>query len=91
MPSSPTIDDLLLLEAAVTLTPRRINVSIGRVFEHVHGRPPGPDDLVDLRLAVLRLERDGLLRSDRDLNVEPTPDGQVAAELLRTRRNAGFK
>ena len=84
---SPTTQDLELLEAAVELTPRRVNVPVRLVFERLHGRPPGPSDLVDLRLAVLRLERDGLLRSDRALNVEPTPDGQVAVGLLRTRRS----
>ena len=84
--SAPTAQDLELLEAAVALTPRRISVPIGRVFEQLHGRPPGPRDLVELRLAVLRLERDGLLQSDLDLAVEPTPDGQVAVELLRAGR-----
>jgi hypothetical protein len=84
---SPTTEDLVLLAAAVDLTPRRINVPARRVFEQVHGRPPGPGDLVALRLAVLRLERDGLLRSDAALNVEPTPDGQVAVGLLRASRN----
>ena len=78
--------DLVLLEAAVALTPRRVNVPIRRVFERLHGRTPSLEELVDLRLAILRLERDGLLRSDRELNVEPTPDGEVAAELLRARR-----
>lgn len=85
---SPTVDDLELLEAAVALTPRRVNVPIRSVFERLHGRPPGPGDVVDLRLAVLRLERDGLLVSDEALNVEPTPDGQTAVRLLRTRRAA---
>lgn len=82
---TPTAQDLELLAAAVELTPRRVNVPIRRVFEHLHGRPPQPSELVDLRLAVLRLERDGLLRSDAGLVVEPTPDGQVAVALLRTR------
>lgn len=90
MSTSPTTDDLLLLEAAVALTPRRVNVPIERVFEHVHGRAPRRDEVVELRLSVLRLERDGLLLSDPDLNVEPTADGQVAAELLRARRAAGL-
>jgi hypothetical protein len=80
--------DLQLLEAAVELTPRRVNVPIRRVFERLHGRSPRLTEFVDLRLAVLRLERDGLLHSDRELNVEPTPDGQVAAELRRARRSA---
>jgi hypothetical protein len=80
--------DLALLEAAVALTPRRVNVPIRKVFEHLHGRAPALEELVELRLAILRLERDGLLQSDRQLNVEPTPDGQVAAELLRARRAA---
>jgi hypothetical protein len=84
---SPTTEDLELLAAAVDLTPRRVNVPARRVFEHRHGRPPGPTDLVELRMAVLRLERDGLLRSDAALNVEPTPDGQVAAGLVRARRD----
>ena len=84
---APTLQDLELLEAAVELTPRRVTVPIRRVFEQVHGRPPQAEDVVDLRLAVLRLERDGLLRSDVALNVEPTPDGQVAVGLLRARRD----
>jgi hypothetical protein len=83
--SSPTAADLELLEAAVDLTPRRVNVPVDRVFERLHGRLPGPADRVDLRLAVLRLERDGLLVSDHALNVEPTPDGQTAIRLLRVR------
>lgn len=82
----PTLEDLELLVAAVELTPRRVNVPARRAFERLHGRAPSPRDLVDLRLAVLRLERDGLVRADAALNVEPTPDGQVAAGLLRVRR-----
>jgi hypothetical protein len=83
---SSSESDFALLEAAVDLTQRRVNVSLGRVFEHVHARKAGSDDRVGLRLALLRLERDGLVQSDSDLNVEPTPDGQVAVELLRARR-----
>jgi hypothetical protein len=88
-PGAAQAEDLALLESAVTLTTRRVNVPIRRVFEHLHGRAPRLEEFVDLRLAILRLERDGLLHSDRELTVEPTPDGQVAAELLRARRAAG--
>jgi hypothetical protein len=84
--AGPTTQDLELLEAAVQLTRRRVSVAAGRAFERVHGRAPALADLVDLRMAVLRLERDGLVRSDRELRLEPTPDGEVAVELLRARR-----
>lgn len=84
--SSPTASDLALLEAAVELTPRRISVPIAVVFQRVNGCLPVPSDMVELRLAILRLERDGLLLSNPALDVEPTPDGQVAVELLRAGR-----
>ena len=81
-----TGEDLELLEAVVDLTRRRVSVAAATAFERVHGRAPRLDDLVDLRMAVLRLERDGLVESDRDLRLEPTPDGEIAVELLRARR-----
>ena len=83
---SPSESDFALLEAALALTQRRVNVPIGRVFVHLHARKAGSEDRAALRLALLRLERDGLVQSDSQLNVEPTPDGQVAVELLRARR-----
>ena len=86
--TAATSDDLDLLAAAVDLTPRRINVPARQVFERLQGRPPTWRERLELRLAILRLERDGLLRSDADLNVEPTPDGQVAVGLRRAGRRA---
>jgi hypothetical protein len=77
--------DLGLLDAVVALTRRRVSVPAADAFARLHGRPPGPSDLVELRMAILRLERDGLLISDRELRLEPTPDGEVAVELLRAR------
>lgn len=81
-------DDLALLDAVVALTRRRVTVAAGAAFEHARGRPPGTGDLVELRLSVLRLERDGLLRSDRELRLEATPDGEVAVELHRAAQGA---
>jgi len=80
---SPTGDDLVLLDAVVMLTRRRVTVPAAVAFERVHGRPPGMHDRIALRLAVLRLERDGLLTSDRELRLEATPDGEVVAQLRR--------
>jgi hypothetical protein len=80
-----TAADLALLDAVVSLTRRRISVPADVAFERLHGRPPDATDLVELRTAILRLERDGLVTSDRDLRLEPTPDGEVAVELLRYR------
>jgi hypothetical protein len=86
--SSPEADDLALLDAVVALTRRRVTVPARDAFDHLHGRQPAAADHVDLRLAVLRLERDGLLRSDRELRLEATPDGEVAVELHRAARRA---
>jgi hypothetical protein len=83
-----TAADLALLDAVVALTRRRISVPSATAYEQVHGRPPSGRERVELRLAVLRLERDGLVVSDRDLRLEATPDGEVAAELFRARRRA---
>ena len=85
---SARADDLALLDSVVALTRRRVTVPAGDAFEHARGRRPGSADLVDLRLSVLRLERDGLLRSDRELRLEATPDGEVAVELHRAAQNA---
>jgi hypothetical protein len=79
------IDDMALLRAVVALTARRVNVPAARAFEHAFGRAPGRGDALALRLAVLRLERDGLLISDVGLHLEATPDGHVAADLLAAR------
>lgn len=76
-------DDLALLDSVVALTRRRVTVDARDAFEHARGHRPGAADLVELRLAVLRLERDGLLQSDRELRLEATPDGEVAVELHR--------
>jgi hypothetical protein len=86
--NAPTGRDLRLLEAVVDLTRRRVAVAAAAAHERAYGRAPATADLVELRLAVLRLERDGLVRSDRELRLEPTPDGEVAVELLRARRTA---
>ncbi|MFZ6005594.1 MAG: hypothetical protein ACOYXM_16850 [Actinomycetota bacterium] len=82
-----TVDDLALLESVVLLTRTRVTVAASDAFERTHGRRPEPIDWVGLRLSVLRLERDGLLRSDRVLRLEATPDGEVAAELHRAGRS----
>jgi hypothetical protein len=84
--TSHTADDLALLDAVVALTRRRVTVAANDAFERAHGRQPDADDYVGLRLSVLRLERDGLVRSERDLRLEATPDGDVAAELHRAAR-----
>jgi hypothetical protein len=81
-----TPSDLEVLEAVVALTPRRVNVTADRVLEHLLGRRPSASDRLALRLAVLRLEGDGLVTSDRELRLEATPDGHIAVELLRARR-----
>lgn len=78
--------DLELLDAVVALTRRRVTVAAADAFERSRGRRLRPSDYVDLRLAVLRLERDGLLRSDRELRLEATPDGEIAIELHRAAR-----
>ena len=70
----------------MALTPRRVNVTADRVLEHLLGRRPSASDRLALRLAVLRLEGDGLVTSDRELRLEATPDGHIAVELLRARR-----
>ena len=82
------MDDLALLDVAVALTTRRVNVHLHDAFEVLTGRAPTPEDVVELRLAVLHLERDGLLRSDADGFVEPTPDGRTAAELRTVERRS---
>jgi hypothetical protein len=84
------MDELALLDAAVALTTRRVNVHVHDAFEVLTGRAPSPEDVVELRLAVLRLERDGLLRSSADGFVEPTPDGRTAAELRSVQRRSRF-
>ena len=86
--TSHTADDLALLDSVVMLTRRRVTVAADDAFEHAHGRRPGSADFIELRLSVLRLERDGLLRSDRELRLEATPDGDVAVELHRAARRA---
>ena len=82
------LDDLALLDAAVTLTSRRVNVHVHDAFEVVTGRAPTTQDVVDLRMAVLRLERDGLVRSSADGFLEPTADGRTAAQLRRLERRS---
>lgn len=71
-----------VLEAVVELTPRRVNVPATRVLERLHGPGATSADRLELRLAVLRLERDGLIHSDSDLLLEATPAGLAAVALL---------
>lgn len=80
-----TGEDLRLLRAAVELAAITGNVPIARAFRALHGRMPGPKDMHRLRKALGRLEADGLLQCASSLDVTPTPDGRVAAELLRFR------
>jgi hypothetical protein len=77
-----------LLEAAVDLTAMPVWVPAARVFQRVHGRLPRPKDMRRLRKALERLERDGLVRVAVSLDLEPTPDGRVAVEVLRFGRLA---
>jgi hypothetical protein len=77
--------DLVLLEAVVALTERRIQVHAADAFERAHGRPVTTNDWVGLRLSVLRLERAGLLQSDPEHHLEPTEEGRAA---LRPRNSA---
>jgi hypothetical protein len=72
--------DLALLWAAVALTRRRVNVRVEEAFELLHERALEPEDFVRVRMAIRRLERAGLLRTDASLHVEPTPEGLVAVE-----------
>jgi hypothetical protein len=72
--------DLALLRAAVALTRRRVNVRVEEAFELLHERALEPEDFVDVRLTIRRLERAGLLRTDASLHLEPTPEGQAAVE-----------
>ena len=81
-----TGDDLLLLEAAVELTKVPVWVPAARVFQRVHGRLPRPREMRRLRKALQRLEGDGLVQVAVSLDLDPTPDGRVAVELLRTSR-----
>jgi hypothetical protein len=81
-----TTEDLLLLEAAVELAQTPVWIPAARAFERLHGRLPRPRDMRRLRRALSRLQRDGLLQVVVSLDVEPTPDGRVAVELLRHRR-----
>jgi hypothetical protein len=83
-----TTEDLLLLEAAVDLAETPVWIPAARAFQRLHGRLPRPPDMRRLRRALGRLQRDGLLRVAVCLDVEPTPDGRVAVELLRRRRLA---
>jgi hypothetical protein len=86
-----TTEDLLLLEAAVELAQTPVWIPAARAFERLHGRLPRPRDMRRLRRALSRLQRDGLLQVVVSLDVEPTPDGRVAVELLRHRRRLAGK
>jgi hypothetical protein len=83
--------DLELVEAAVALTERRISVPLEEAFAHLHGRPLRSSDFVEVRMAILRLERAGLLHTDSSLRLEPTRAGQEAVEQLRERRDVSHR
>ena len=83
-----TTEDLLLLEAAVDLGETPVWIPAARAFQRMHGRLPRPRDMRRLRRALSRLQRDGLIQVVVSLDVEPTPDGRVAVELVRHRRLA---
>jgi hypothetical protein len=72
--------DLALLAAADELTQRRVTVDVAAVWDRLHGRAPRPDEWPAIRRAVLRLEREGLVRSDLALRLEVTADGQSVLE-----------
>lgn len=82
-----TAEDLQLLEALVDLTTMPISVPAARVFQRVHGRLPRPREMRRLRRALARLQQDGLVRVAVSLDLELTPDGRVAVELLRYGRS----
>jgi hypothetical protein len=81
--------DLALLEAAVALTRRRVSVPLDEAFTHLHGRALRSSDFVEVRMAILRLEREGLLHTDADLRLEPTSAGRDAVDRLLARRSPG--
>lgn len=87
--SNQTAEDLQLLEALADLTTMPIAVPAARVFHRVHGRMPRPREMRRLRRSLARLERDGLARVAVSLDLELTPDGRVAVELVRYSRSAG--
>jgi hypothetical protein len=68
--------DLALLAAAHELSQRRISVDVAAAWRLLHGRAPETGDWPAIRRSVLRLEREGLIRSDPDLHLEVTDHGR---------------
>lgn len=81
--TNQTASDLELLEALADLTTMPISVPAARVFQRVHGRLPRPREVRRLRRSLARLQEDGLVRVAVSLDLELTPDGRVAVEILR--------
>ena len=77
--------DLDLLAAVDALTQRRLRVPAATAWERVRGEPPRDADWVAMRLAILRLERDGLVWTDEHLDVEVTDAGRQLLQLRRER------
>jgi hypothetical protein len=77
--------DLELLAVADALTQRRLRVPATDAWEAVHGHQPKDQEWVELRMAILRLERAGLVESDERLAIEVTDAGRVALEAQEVR------
>jgi hypothetical protein len=77
--------DLVLLDAVVALTERRVQVPAADAFERASGRPLTERDWVALRRSILRLERDGLVRSDREHRLEATDEGRALLQPRNSR------
>jgi hypothetical protein len=77
--------DLVLLDAVVALTERRISVPVAEAFERAFGHPLTSPEWIGVRRSVLRLERAGLLCSDREQRLEPTDEGRA---VVRPRNSA---
>jgi hypothetical protein len=75
--------DLELLSTVVDLTDRRLTVPAEVAWRELRGSFPQGAEWIELRTSVLRLEREGLVRTDPDLNLEATP---VGCDALRAGR-----
>jgi hypothetical protein len=73
-------EDLVLLEAVVAATGRRISVPLAEAYERAYGRPLTAAGWVGARRSVLRLEQAGLLHSDVEQRLEPTEEGRAAVQ-----------
>jgi len=76
-------DDLDLLAEVDALTQRRLRAPASSAWARVHGAAPRDAGWVAMRLAILRLERAGLVWTDEHLDVEVTDAGR---DLLQRRR-----